>query len=271
MPTALCLLLFVAYSVLVHVFAFDLDTTQLPWDATLFVAVWVLLFSSFLRGAFSSPGLVERGWYRRYPLLHQELRSKFKQYKINVAKQQEMMNRFNRRQQQRAERAKSGGDSNAAPNGHHSHNGHDHRDEEDCSEHTTLLIEDEGTAEEELPEMFARPPRSHFSHELGANVLRMDHFCVWFNNAVGFRNYKFFMLSITYLLIECVLAILILVYRLFIDSYPIPIGFVNVSCLTITFLLCILFAAFAGMHASYDTVPSVFYIFHSAHSDCPSS
>merc|ERR1719242_2132438 len=81
MPSALCLLLFVAYSVLVHVFAFNLDTTQLPWDATLFIALWTLLFFSFLRGAFSSPGLVEKGWYRRYPMIHQDLRSKFEQYK----------------------------------------------------------------------------------------------------------------------------------------------------------------------------------------------
>jgi len=237
MPTALCLLLFVAYSVLVHIFAFDLDTTQMPWDATIFTAIWTLLVCSFLRGAFSSPGLVQRGWYRRYPLLHQELRSKFKIYKSNAQKQEQWMKRFNRRATERTERAISGGDSN--------HNDSRCCDDNECNEETTLLIEDD---EEELPEMFARPPRSHFCHELGSNVLRMDHFCVWFNNAVGFRNYKYFLLTISYLLIESVLAILILIYRLFIDSYPQPIGLLNVSCLLLTFVICCFFAVFAGMH-----------------------
>ena len=257
MPSALCLLLFVAYSVLVHVFAFDLDTTQLPWDATLFIAMWALLFFSFLRGAFSSPGLVEKGWYRRYPAIHQELRSKFEKYKTTAMQQKEWMKRFNRRAKERTERAINGQHQNGQETPTKRSCCNDDGDGDDggdcCNEETTLLMDNE---EEELPEMFARPSRSHFCHELESNVLRMDHFCVWFNNAVGFRNYKYFLLTISYLLLESVLAILILIYRLFIDSYPLPIGFVNVTCLLMTFIICGFFAAFAGMHASYVFVCS---------------
>jgi len=252
MPSAIALLLFIAYSVLVHLFNFTLDTTRLPWDATLFVVIWSLLFCSFLRGAFSSPGVVQRGWFRKYPVLHQELRAKFEKYKVAMKQQEEYMKRFQQRQQQRTSdsggSAGSGGSEHSEkccadhPNGHSDHEHHHGGNEE-----TRLLVEEK----EEMPEHFARPPRSHFCYELGANVQRMDHFCVWFNNAVGFSNYKYFLLSISYLLVESVLTVLILIYRVFIRSYfPQRIGFLNTLCLVLTFIICVFFAAFAGMHAT---------------------
>merc|ERR1719242_1231849 len=63
-------------------------------------ALCLLLFVSFVRGAFTSPGLVERGWYRRYPVLHEELRVKFKKQKEAALRQEAMIKRYNRRQQQ---------------------------------------------------------------------------------------------------------------------------------------------------------------------------
>lgn len=38
-----------------------------------------------------------------------------------------------------------------------------------------------------------RPERAHFCAVCEANILRMDHFCPWTGNCIGFRNHKFFL------------------------------------------------------------------------------
>ena len=48
-PSALLLIIFIAYSILVHIYALSLDTKQLPLDAIVFCICWTLLLSSFLR------------------------------------------------------------------------------------------------------------------------------------------------------------------------------------------------------------------------------
>lgn len=37
----------------------------------------------------------------------------------------------------------------------------------------------------------------------GQCVLKMDHFCPWVGNTIGFRNYKFFLLFLFYTVITC--------------------------------------------------------------------
>jgi len=37
----------------------------------------------------------------------------------------------------------------------------------------------------------------------GQCVLKMDHFCPWVGNTVGFRNYKFFLLFLFYTVLTC--------------------------------------------------------------------
>ena len=237
-PLALFLIIFVAYSILVYIYSLSLNTTQLPIDAILFCILWTLLLTSFLRGAFSSPGLVESGWYKRYPKMHASLKEKFKIYKQQMEKQQQWMNRFN--------------DKNTKKKSDNNNN------DNDDDENTKLLIKEEEDNQEEeekeeelFPDNFARPPRSHYCHELSSNVLRMDHFCVWFNNAVGFYNYKYFLLTIIYLLISCLLTIFIIIYRVFLfrDSNLIKFNIINTICLLLTFIISIFFTIFAGMHS----------------------
>jgi len=48
------------------------------------------------------------------------------------------------------------------------------------------------------PNMY-KPDRAHFCKMLGRCVLKMDHFCPWLNNCIGFYNHKFFYLFIMYM------------------------------------------------------------------------
>lgn len=43
-----------------------------------------------------------------------------------------------------------------------------------------------------------KPDRSHHSSAGGRCVLRMDHYCPWVANEVGFLNYKYFFLTLVY-------------------------------------------------------------------------
>merc|ERR1711998_166674 len=47
-------------------------------------------------------------------------------------------------------------------------------------------------------ERLFKPDRSHFCSAIRRNVLRMDHFCPWLGNCVGFHNHKFFLLFLFY-------------------------------------------------------------------------
>jgi hypothetical protein len=52
-----------------------------------------------------------------------------------------------------------------------------------------------------------KPDRAHFCKVLSSCVLKMDHFCPWLNNCIGFFNYKFFYLFIMYMV--CVTTFMI--------------------------------------------------------------
>ena len=43
-----------------------------------------------------------------------------------------------------------------------------------------------------------KPDRTHYCSALGRNVLKMDHYCPWLANCVGYFNHKFFLLFILY-------------------------------------------------------------------------
>jgi len=43
-----------------------------------------------------------------------------------------------------------------------------------------------------------KPDRAHFCTPMGRNILRMDHYCPWLVNCVGFHNHKYFFLFLLY-------------------------------------------------------------------------
>jgi len=48
-----------------------------------------------------------------------------------------------------------------------------------------------------------KPDRAHFCRVLGKGVLKMDHYCPWLGNTVGFYNQKFFFLFLLYTNAAC--------------------------------------------------------------------
>lgn len=52
-----------------------------------------------------------------------------------------------------------------------------------------------------------RPERSHHCKQCGICVLRMDHHCPWVGNCVGFRNHKYFILTLWWNFLACCLML----------------------------------------------------------------
>merc|ERR1712010_312943 len=44
-----------------------------------------------------------------------------------------------------------------------------------------------------------KPDRAHYCRVMQRCVLKMDHFCPWLNNCIGFYNHKFFVLFVAYM------------------------------------------------------------------------
>ncbi|GAQ83591.1 DHHC-type zinc finger family protein [Klebsormidium nitens] len=61
----------------------------------------------------------------------------------------------------------------------------------------------------------AKPALTHHCHVCGKCILKMDHHCPWLDNCVGFFNYRYFLLFITYLWLGCIYVLLMTIQPLF--------------------------------------------------------
>jgi len=57
-----------------------------------------------------------------------------------------------------------------------------------------------------------KPDRSHYCHITKRQVLRMDHFCPWVGNCIGFYNYRYFYLFLFYMWSGCMYGITITIH-----------------------------------------------------------
>lgn len=48
-----------------------------------------------------------------------------------------------------------------------------------------------------------KPDRAHYSSNMHQVILKMDHYCPWVRNCIGYKNYKFFILFIFYGFLVC--------------------------------------------------------------------
>lgn len=84
-----------------------------------------------------------------------------------------------------------------------------------------------------------KPPRSHHCKELGDCVVRMDHFCPWVNNCVGFKNHKFFILFLWYAIIGLADFLLSFIWRVIADgiAHPTDVNPTDLVLLIIHFII----------------------------------
>lgn len=92
-----------------------------------------------------------------------------------------------------------------------------------------------------------KPVRAHHCSVCKRCVLKMDHHCPWINNCVGFQNYRFFCLFLTYLALCCGF-VLIVFLEAFLDTMVHPrrskYTFSQRQCISLCWIIatCILIA-----------------------------
>lgn len=93
-----------------------------------------------------------------------------------------------------------------------------------------------------------KPDRSHFCDPLGRNVLKMDHYCPWMNNCIGFYNYKYFVLFILYAVLSVNLSGGMFLYTLLYEKMHVALYFLLAEGLSVAGVLSLVLTPFLGFH-----------------------
>ncbi|KAG2375116.1 hypothetical protein C9374_010120 [Naegleria lovaniensis] len=112
----------------------------------------------------------------------------------------------------------NGESTQSTHNNQHGNVSHHHDEEEDVlsfSDRQTSELNSRGQIRICERCWIRKPDRAHHCRQLNCCVLRMDHFCPWFNNCIGFYNHKYFFLFLVWISIGGLFAVLTMSKTLF--------------------------------------------------------
>jgi len=97
-----------------------------------------------------------------------------------------------------------------------------------------------------------KPDRCHHCRICKTCILRMDHHCPWLATCVGFRNHKYFFLSVFYALLACGFIIFTMSESLWQALYVKEVSSLNrfllMFCMTLTTIMALLLKLFFAFH-----------------------
>lgn len=98
-------------------------------------------------------------------------------------------------------------------------------------------------------EMKYKPDRAHYCSVMQRNILRMDHYCPWMSNCIGFFNYKFFLLFLFYTVASSIVACLVMLNSLWKQVYAPGTTVMILQSASVAALLASVLTPFLVFHA----------------------